>query len=181
VQYVGIAVTAAVTLLAVALGGWLSTRTNERQWQREHERQWRDIRLKAYIDFLTAYREYVAFVLEPESRVVCVPHPRKPGENMPFFDRAETPYKERFEATKTAVRLVSRDAATVEAMSAVVRHARRVAACRATRGIDAIPQPEFDQLWDAERAFVAAARGELNVASSPRACDSAEPHPAEIR
>ncbi|MBM9503675.1 hypothetical protein [Actinacidiphila acididurans] len=40
-------ITAMVTLFAVVLGGWLSTRSQDQLWQREHVRQWRDIRLGA--------------------------------------------------------------------------------------------------------------------------------------
>ena len=56
-----VAVTAVTTLIAVALGGWLTGRAQDRIWQRDHQRQWRDIRLTAYTGYLTAFREYVAY------------------------------------------------------------------------------------------------------------------------
>jgi hypothetical protein len=42
-----ITVTAAVTLLGVALGGWLTVWNQDRMWRREHSRQWRG--MSAYL------------------------------------------------------------------------------------------------------------------------------------
>ena len=80
-----IAITAAVTLLGVTLGEWLSVWNQDRIWRREYARQWRDIRLSAYKDFLSAYRAYLAFVQDPSSKITAVPHPRRPDELMPFL------------------------------------------------------------------------------------------------
>jgi hypothetical protein len=156
-------ITAAVTLLAVMLGGWLSTRTQDRHWRRESERQWRDVRLTAYNEFLTAFRQYIAFILEPTSTILVAPHPRQPGELMPFFDKEGTPYKEKFEATKTAVRLVSSSAATLDAQGRLVVRARRIAAARASQQVSEIPSEEFQGLWYSEMEFIVAARQELGL------------------
>lgn len=156
-------ITATTTLGAVVLGGWLTTRAQDRLWRRDNRRQWRDIRLAAYTGFLTAFREYVAYVLQPPVRIVAVARPRSPNDLMPFFDEKGTPYKERLEATKTALRLVSGRANVVQASSALVRQARLLAADRAAHDVDTIPPERFDQLWAAERAFVLAARDELGL------------------
>jgi hypothetical protein len=84
---------------------------------------------------------------------------------MPFFDEAGGPYKERLEATKTALRLVAGGPQVVRASNAMVRYARAVAADRATCDVDAIPSERFERLWSAEREFVLAAREELGLAS----------------
>jgi hypothetical protein len=86
-----LSITAVTTLLAVALGGWLTIRAQDRLWRRDNRRQWRDIRLTAYTGFLTAFREYVAYVLQPPVRVVAVARPRSPNDLMPFFDEKGTP------------------------------------------------------------------------------------------
>ncbi|WP_260696008.1 hypothetical protein [Streptomyces sp. IB201691-2A2] len=156
-------ITAAVTLFAVLLGGWLSTRGQDRLWRREHARQWRDIRLAAYRDFLTAYREYVAFTRDPAANISAVPHPTRLGKMMPFFDEIGRPYMERMEATKTSARLVSEWPATVNAVDQLVRRARKIAATRATHDAGDIPAGEFQELWAAERDFLAAARRELGL------------------
>jgi len=44
------------TLLGVALGGWLASRGQDRGWKRDHDRQWRDIRLTEFGEFARAYR-----------------------------------------------------------------------------------------------------------------------------
>ncbi|MFI7432475.1 hypothetical protein [Micromonospora haikouensis] len=157
-------ITAATTLVAVALGGWLTVRAQDRLWRRDHQRQWRDIRLAAYRDFLTAFREYVAYVLRPDARVVAVPRPRPPHDPMPFFDDEGSAYRERLEATKTAVRLVADGPDTVRAVNAMVRHARLLAADRAAHDVDAVPPERFEGLWVAEREFVLVARRELGMA-----------------
>ncbi|MGC4837647.1 hypothetical protein ACLQ3D_24415 [Micromonospora vinacea] len=79
-------VTATTTMLAVLIGGWLTVRAQDRLWRRDQDRQWRDIRLNAYTDFIGAVREYVAHVLNPAARITAVPRPRDPGDLMPFFD-----------------------------------------------------------------------------------------------
>lgn len=160
-----VCVTAAVTLAAVALGGWLTSRAQDRLWRRDHLRQWRDIRLASYSSYLTAFREYVAYVLRPAAQVQAVPRPEARGELMPFFDEVGSAYKERLEATKTALRLISGGPDVVRASNMMVRHARLLAADRATCNVDAIPPERFEGLWSAERQFVLAARGELGLAS----------------
>lgn len=157
------AITAVVTLVAVTLGGWLSVRTQDRSWRRDHARQWRDIRLSAYKNFLSAYREYIAFTLDPTAKIVSIPHPQLTGDLMPFFDENGRAYKERLEATKTALRLVSELPMTVRGAENLVRRARRIASARATHAIGEISHEEFQELWAAERAFVASARQELGL------------------
>ena len=156
---------AATTLFAVILGGWLTLRTQDRLWRRDHQRQWRDIRIDAYTRFLTAFREYVAYVLRPTVKVRAVPRPRRPQEFMPFFDETGSPYKERLEAEKTALRLIAASPRVVRACNMMIRCARTLAADRATRGVDAIAPERFENLWSAEREFVLAARAELGLAS----------------
>jgi hypothetical protein len=160
-----VSVTAATTLIAVVLGGWLTTRAQDRLWRRDHQRQWRDIRLAVYTNFLHAFREYVAYVLQPAARVVAVPRPRPPNDLMPFFDEKGSVYKERLEATKTALRLISGRPGVVQASNMMIRHARSLAADRATSEIDSISPERFERLWSAEREFVLAAREELGLAS----------------
>lgn len=164
---VGNAITAVVTLLAVALGGWLSVRNQDRLWRRDHERQWRDIRLSAYKDFLSAYREYVAFAQEPTAKISAVPHPRRHGEMMPFFDKKGRPYKEKLEATTMSVSLVSERPETRDALFELIRRARIIAAARAMYSPGDIPDQAFQELFEAHNAFVFAARRELGLSDRP--------------
>jgi hypothetical protein len=158
--------TTATTLVAVILGGWLTTRAQDRLWQRDNRRQWRDIRLAAYTGFLAAFREYVAYVLQPPVQVVAVARPKSPHDLMPFFDEKGTPYREKLEATKTTLRLVSSRTDVVLASSVLVGQARQLAAARASHSVETIPPERFDELWTAERDFVAAARDELGIADA---------------
>jgi hypothetical protein len=163
VNLVGNAVTAAVTLLGVLLGGWLSVRNQERLWNRDHARQWRDIRLAAYSDFLAAYREYFAFALEPAARIASLTRIDFPDEPLPYFDELGRPYKEKLDSALMVVRLVSEMGETTDALHELVAGVRGIAAARATSAADEIPQGKFDLLWEAQKRFIIAARRELGL------------------
>lgn len=164
----GNVITAVVALVGVLLGSRMSFRNQDRLWWRDHERQWRDIRLSTHNDFLSAYRQYVAFTLEPTANITSVPHPRVPGEQMPFFDEIGRPYKENLEAAFTAVRLVSELRQTVNACVGVVIGARQIAAARAEHSERDLPSEPFQELWSAEQAFLVAARKELGLTAMSR-------------
>jgi hypothetical protein len=161
------ATTAIATLLGVLLGGWLTMRNQDRLWRRDSARQWRDIRLNAYTNFLAAYRAYVAYASEPTAKITAIPHPRIKGESMPFFDERGTSYKEEFEATTMAARLVSDRTETLVAIRHIVTSARHIAAERAKYAADQVPPEAFDKLWAAQLEFVNASRGELGLPPSP--------------
>lgn len=122
-------------------------------------------RRRAYRDFLAAYRHYVAFSLEPAAHITATPHPRYPGELIPFFDEAGRRYKERLEGEFAAVRLVSGSAETVRSATRVLVAVRRIAAARATVAAAEISPDAFADLAAAEREFLAAIRRELGLTS----------------
>ncbi|MGW0836572.1 hypothetical protein [Streptomyces prunicolor] len=165
---IGTVVAGLAGLAGVILGGWLSMRNQDRMAQREHERQWRDVRLRFYNDFLAAHRKYVAFLLEPTARITATPHPRSPGRLMPFFDEAGRPYKEMLEAGFTAMRLVALSPETVGTAVRMVIDARQLAAMRATCSGADLPSDLFRSLWEAEQGFLNAIRGELGLQPMPR-------------
>lgn len=165
---IGNVITAVVALVGVMLGGWLTLRNQDRSWNREHARQWRDIRLATYNEFLSAYRQYVAFTLEPTANIAAIPHPRLPDQMMPFFDETGRPYKEKLESAFTAVRLVSDLPDTVRTCVFLVRAARQIAAARATLSESDLPSEPFEKLWSAEKEFLAAAREELGLSAMSR-------------
>lgn len=159
----GNATTAAVTLLAVLLGGWLSVRNQDRTWRRDHSRQWRDIRLTIYQDFLSAYREYLAFVQDPAAKISAVPHPHRSDDMMPFFDSDGRPHKERLEATRMAVNLVSEFPETIDALLYLMQRVRNLAGARSTYTPAEIPQELWDSLFTAHNDFLLATRRELGL------------------
>ena len=160
----GTSVTAVVALSGVLLGGWLSLRNQDRQWRRDHARQWRDIRLAAYQDFVVAARAYAA---DPSAGITAVPHPRFAGTLMPVFDAGGRPYVERLDAASTTVRLVSESSQTIRAAGAVVRDVRQIAAARAAHTGPQLPDETFVALWSSLQAFLSAARQELGLIRTP--------------
>ncbi|NUS42565.1 MAG: hypothetical protein HOQ24_02550 [Mycobacteriaceae bacterium] len=155
-------VTAVAALIGVLVGGWITIRNQDRQWQREHARQWRDIRLSTYTEFVSAYREYVAFALEPTANIMVRQHPRVP-ELMPFFDGAGRPYKERLEAAMASMRLVCESDASKLAASRVVSAVRQIAAARSTTSADAVDPALFAELYAAQYDFINTARAEVGL------------------
>jgi hypothetical protein len=117
---------------------------------------------------LSAYREYIAFALEPTANISARPHPDRPGDMMPYFDDIGRPYLEKLDATKTTVRLVSEMPETGDILDLLVRRARRIAAARATYGAKEIPGEDWQKLWAAEHAFVTAARKEIGLSGAWR-------------
>jgi hypothetical protein len=157
------ATTPTIALLGVLLGGWLTGRNQDRGWKREHARQWRDIRLATYSEFVSAYRQYVTFALEPNAKITAVPHPRMAEVLMPFFDEEGRSYKERLEAASVAVRLVSKSPDTIKACAAVVENAREIAAARAAHSEANLHAEAFQNLWTAQDDFLDATRRELDL------------------
>jgi len=159
----GTVAAAAATLLGVLLGGWLTVWNQDRVWRRDDARQWRDIRLSAYRDFLSAYRGYLAFVQDPDSKITAVPHPSRADELMPYFDDDGRPYREKLEGARMAVTLVSQNPNTRDAVFLVMRRVRAIAAARATQSPGDVPNDLFISLFAAHNAFVSAARSELGL------------------
>jgi hypothetical protein len=157
------ATTAAVALLGVVLGGWLTGRNQERTWRREHATQWRDIRLSAYSDFVSAYRQFVAFALEPAAKITAIPNPRNPGKVLPFFDERGRPYKEKLETTSIRLLVVSESFDTMRTSNDVVEGVRRIAAARAMHPETSIPEDVFAGFFSAQKAFLNAVRRDLNL------------------
>lgn len=166
-EFATTATSAAVALIGVVLGGWLSTRNQDRSWKREHTRQWRDIRLAAYSEFAAAYSQLVAFALEPTAKITTKPHPRIPGTVMPLFDDEGRRYKERLDAASLGVYLVSESPDTVEASAAVVQSARQIAGARAEYSESDIPIEVIAAHWAAQDAFMSASRRELGLPNVP--------------
>jgi len=164
---IGNLITGLVALVGVILGGLITTYNQERLWRRDEARRWRETRLTVYTDFLAAYRQYISFALYPEAVVDAKPHPHNPEHLMPFFDDRGLPYKEKFEASKTAARLLAGAPSTYGAIDALVRRAREVAAARSSYRVGAIPVAHFDKLWQAERKFITCARNELGLPVLP--------------
>lgn len=157
------AITAVVALLGVLLGGYLSLRNQDRLWARDHARQWRDIRLAAYKDFLDAYRQYVAYSIEPTANITATPHPRYPNLLLPAFDEFGRPYKERLDAATAAAWLVADSTETIKASQNVVFCARDLAAARALHSPTDIPAETFERFFAAQQALLLELRRDLGL------------------
>jgi hypothetical protein len=107
----------------------------------------------------------VAFAREPAVNITATPHPRYPGELIPFFDEAGRPYKERLEGEFASVRLVSELQETVQSASRVVIAVRQIAAARATVAEADISPAAFENPAAAERELLCAIRRELGLTS----------------
>ncbi|WP_209666129.1 hypothetical protein [Amycolatopsis magusensis] len=151
------------TLIGVMLGGWLTTRNQERLWRREHARHWRDIRLSAYNDFLLAYRQYVVFAVHAAARTSASQGSEKTDGNVPHLDESVIPYEEKLEASAGVVRLVSERQTTPDAAKRLVLRSRQVVAATSDHPEQGTPGELIEQLSRANEEFVTAARLELGL------------------
>lgn len=152
-----------VALLGVLLGGFLTVRNQDRLWAREHDRQWRDIRLEVYEEFVTAYRAVLAYISSPDAELTAAAHPRRPGEEIPYFSEAGRQLRERMDVAITKIRLVARSDETARSAHRVVYALRDLAAARAKHAHDEMPDDLFRTLFAAQQRFLTAARTEVNL------------------
>jgi hypothetical protein len=155
--------TGVISISAVAVGGWLTSRVQRRETALENERQWRDKRLACYVEFVSAYRSFLAYALSPDAEILALPHPHRVGEQMPFFSESGRAYKESLEARKTAVFMVCVSEDTKRTAQRLTNSVRNLAAMRATTANSELPPLEFEKLWQCERNFIGAARVELGL------------------
>jgi hypothetical protein len=136
-------------------------------WHRDHAQKWRDVRLSAYEGFLSAYRALLAYILDPGSIITAVPHPTYKGDMMPYFDESGRSYREKLEAARMTVFLVTESPETIDAARFLMRRVRNLAGLRAEYEPSQIPENMFRDLFDAHDAFTAAARSELGLSTIP--------------
>lgn len=158
-----IALTAAGSLFGVFLGGWLSSRAQDKSWERTEQQHLLEIRRVAYQNFLAAVRQYVAYAQSAAAKIEALPHPVKADTLIPVFDDTGTPFRHQMEAANMGVRLVARSRATVEHANLVAHHVRQSAAARATHPAGAIPREIFESIWGAEQQFIKSVRDELGL------------------
>jgi hypothetical protein len=94
---------------------------------------------------------------------------------MPFFDADGRPHKEKLEASRMAVNLVSEFPETIDALLYLMQRVRNLAAARATYIPADIPQDLWNALFVVHNDFVAATRRELGLSevhTSSRAAHS---------
>ena len=164
-ELVSAAATGLVALFGVVLGGWITSRNQDRIWRREHEGKWRDVRLSSYLEFVSAYRQYVAYATNPDAKIIARPHPRRPGVMMPTLAEDGRTYQEQLDTASVQVRLVSQMPETVIACAQVVHHARQIAAAaRAVQGGDETSTDEiYPVFFEAQNRFLNAVRRELDL------------------
>jgi hypothetical protein len=167
VSLIGNLVTGIAALLGVFLGGMLTFRNQERAWAREHRRQWRDVRLEASIAFVAATRAMLVYLSSPAAAITTAPHPRRPGEMIPYFDEVGRQLREEMEAAITKIRLVAHSLETARAAHVVVVDLRLLAVGRAAHGHDDVPDELFVRFWASQQQFLTAARAEVELAELP--------------
>ena len=83
---------------------------------------------------------------------------------MPFFDSEGRPHKERLEASRMAVNLVSEFPETMDSLLYLMQRVRNLAGARAAYAPAEIPQDLWIALFAAHNDFVRATRRELGLA-----------------
>lgn len=156
-----------VALLGVLLGGFITIRNQEKMWMREHDRQWRDIRLRTFEDFVAACRAMMAYITSTSAEITATPHPRRAGERIPHFTESGLPVREEMESTISKLRLVALMDETTIYAHRMVYALRDLAAARALYPHDEIPDNMFVQFFVAQQCFLTAARAEMGLPELP--------------
>jgi hypothetical protein len=164
-------VTAGAALFGAGIGAWIPFFSDKRTWQREHEKHWQDTRLETYKEFLTAHREYLAYVMLDSTIIEARSHPRY-EEMIPFFDAEGRPVRQRQEPAFTALRLVAMSQQTETAMVKVVTSVRQVACARAEHDPKNILSELFAAVSRYEEEFIVAARREMGLSPPGRSYGS---------
>jgi hypothetical protein len=86
---------------------------------------------------------------------------------IPFFDSDDRSHKERLEATRMAVNLVSEFPETIDALLYLMRRVRNLAAARVACTPSEIPEGSWKALFVAHDGFVIATRKELGLSNRP--------------
>ena len=144
-------------LVGVALGGWLTSRSQRRLLELEHRREQRRSREEAYVALLAAYRRFRVFVLTQAEGVDVVGGP--PGVPL-VRDAGE--YSDAVQDATARVQLLSGSADVLSASRALSRAFRDVARARATHPRGAVPDLLIDAARQAELHFAEAARSDLS-------------------
>jgi hypothetical protein len=156
-------VSGGAALLGAGIGAFIPFYRDKRLWKRESEKYWLDTRLATYKELLSAHRQYLAYVMLPDTLIEALPHPRFPGELMPFFDEKGRPVVERHDAAFSALRLVAMSQPTEQAMANLVTSARQVACARAEMQPKQLGSGLFEKTSSYEQAFINEARRELGL------------------
>jgi len=141
----------------VALGGWLSDRSQRRLLRESRELEGLKTLQEAYVAFLAAYRQFRRFLItQPvDVRVMTVD-----GEDVAVIEGAS----ERWEAADSAyarVQLLVGGSEVDAAARTVGRAVRRVAVARGAYGPGQVPGDLLRLCTTAEAAFAEAARADL--------------------
>jgi hypothetical protein len=86
---------------------------------------------------------------------------------MPYFDENGRPYREKLEAARMKVFLVTESPEVIDTSRFLMRRVRNLAGLRAEYKPGQIPEKAFQDLFDSHNAFTAAARNELGLIAIP--------------
>ena len=164
---------APLTLVGVWLGGFLSSRAQDRTWKREQSQLSRDVRRAVYSRLVATVRQYRSYVVGPHAQVDVWLWDDPGGRRLaPGIGADGATYQEAMEASFTEVLMVAEDQETIDRAHFLTGMARRTAVARAIYGSDQIPNNVDGALFVAERSFIECARRDLGLPVMDR-----DPHP----
>ena len=159
------ALSPAIALLGVWIGGRLSFRTQEKAWKQAEVQKWREIRRSAYGDFITTARRYRTYIGKTNAANIRIRHFKGAYLDVDLDDEGVA-HKRDLDAALAQVQLMADDQGTVYAARALVGMTRRFAAGKGVYRTQEIP-PEYitEAYWNAELAFINATRTEFGMSS----------------
>ncbi|MFF5477182.1 hypothetical protein ACFY5C_07550 [Streptomyces sp. NPDC012935] len=161
---VAVWLTGLTALAGVWFGGMLSSRAQDRAWQREEARIWREARRATYGGLVAAVRQYRTYVMGPHAEIEVWTN-RTNHRLIPGIGADGARFQEGMEAAFVNVQLMARDQETIDHAYFLTSIARRVAVARAVHGAGQVPEDLNESLFMAERAFINSARRDLGLAN----------------
>ena len=153
-----------VALAGVWLGGWITSRGQERLRDREERRHERDELRVACRAYLAAARQFDQYLKDPRTVIDTVANPGAPHP-IPIFDARAEPYNQTLEACSASLLFAAASVETINQATRLRTALVRLAVARAEHpGPGRIPNEPVLAVLAAERDFMNAARRDLGLA-----------------
>ena len=142
------------------VGGWLAARSQFSLQREVALDQSRQARRLAYVEFLTAFRQFRRFLQTEDVRVRLIPDVDRPGKTVPVVEGARQQW-ETFERARSGLLIATTGQVVHEAAEALLHQLFDLMRARATYPAGGIPHAIIREARDAEDRFAGAAHADL--------------------
>lgn len=153
-------------LAGTFLGAWMTGRAQRKSLNASFHREWIRQRETAYVDFLTAMRQFRRFLLTSGEEVRLLHWIPGTAPGIPSIE-GDDKHWEALEMAHARLRILIDSQAVQDAADNSVRSLYALARAMAKQGSDIIPEDELEALRIADRKFENAAKYDLHESRVP--------------